>query len=320
MNRPRKILFPTDLSAVSTAALPYAAQLARAFDAELHVLHVDELHDLADHWPSTPGRTELLEALDKETGELLDRLIAKVDGHPDASEPGGVRLQRARRRGIAAGPEIIYYAQEKDVDLIVLATHGRRGLARWVLGSVAEEVVRYTSRPVLTVPGRGESSLATKCLVPLDLSELSLDALRAGAQIARVTESDLEIYHVVETPMAPVVLEGYPEFPTVPIDELRRAAKAQIDKLLAEVDLEGVTCTVRIDEGRAAHAILQRIGEGDLGLVVQGSHGASGFTRLLLGSVAAKVMARSSCPVLTIKHPDAAAEEPNQPPTSNAAT
>ena len=307
MDRPRRILFPTDLSDVSRAALPYAAQLARGFDAELHVLHVDELHDLSDHWPNAPGKDELLAALNEETGALFDRLIASLEKGDGAEH--GVRLQRARRRAIAAGPEILYYAQEKDIDLIVLSTHGRRGLSRWVLGSVAEEVVRYTSRPVLTVPARAEASQGTRCLVPIDLSELSLDALRAAAQLARTTGAELEVFHVVENPMAPVVVEGYPEIPTVPVEELKRAAQAQIDKLLGKVDLDGLDHSVNLVEGRAKSAILERIEQGDIGLVVQGSHGASGFTRLLLGSVAAKVMARATCPVLTVKHPKSGAED-----------
>lgn len=312
MRQPKKILFPTDFSDAAERALPYAAQLARGFDAELHILHVDELHDLTERHPDAPGREEFLAALEKETGEMLDALLDDVARHAHEESPGeGLRVHRARRRGIAAGPEIIYYAQEKDIDLIVLSTHGRRGLARWVLGSVAEEVVRYTSKPVLTIPAKGEVSESTRCLVPVDFSETSQSALEAAVQICGATEGEIEVLHVVEAPIVPVIAEGYPEISIPPVEELRKAAKQQLRDFVDKVDFGDVVYTTNVLDGRPAKVIVERAAEGDFGLVVHGSHGASGFAHLLMGSVAAKVIATSRCPVLTVKHAEheAASEE-----------
>jgi universal stress protein A len=146
--RLQKILLPTDFSNYSAAATKYACELATRFDAELHLLHTLELH-LA----STPGFgmgiapptyiNESRAAAEKSLAGILDPkwsagrtvIQAVVEGSPKT--------------------EIIQYARKQNIDLIVLATHGRTGLAHVIIGSVAETVVRTAPCPVLTVRPEG---------------------------------------------------------------------------------------------------------------------------------------------------------------------
>ena len=146
--RLQKILLPTDFSNYSAAATKYACELAVKFDAELHLLHTLEIH--AD---MTPGFemglafptyiNESKAAAEKSLAVVLDPqwlagrkvIQAVVEGSPKA--------------------EIIAYARKHQIDLIVLATHGRSGLAHVLMGSVAESVVRTAPCPVLTVRPEG---------------------------------------------------------------------------------------------------------------------------------------------------------------------
>ncbi len=141
----QKVLLPTDFSEYSTAARMYACAFADQFGAELHLLHV--VQDLAPLVPE-PGAAlappiDYLRELELNAQAMLDRSL-------DANWAVGKMVVRVVRQG-PPFLEIIRYAQETNIDLIVLGTHGRGGLAHMLLGSVAEKVVRKAPCPVLTV-------------------------------------------------------------------------------------------------------------------------------------------------------------------------
>jgi nucleotide-binding universal stress UspA family protein len=145
----RKILFPTDFSDFSKCAQEYACAFVEQFQAELHVLHV--LQDVMLMMPE-PGTAFALPQnylLDLKQGaeKALDNLLP-------AAWTQGKRVFRATRMG---NPfvEIAKYAKEKDIDLIVIGTHGRSALMHALMGSVAEKVVRKSPCPVLTVRPAG---------------------------------------------------------------------------------------------------------------------------------------------------------------------
>jgi nucleotide-binding universal stress UspA family protein len=138
------ILLPTDFSADSASATQYARELVTRFDAELHVLHTLEVH-LA----STPAFAMGL-ALPTYLQESRAAAEKALEGVPDPRWPAGRKVVRAVVEG-SPKVEIVRYARTQQIDLIVLATHGRSGLAHVVIGSVAENVVRTAPCPVLTV-------------------------------------------------------------------------------------------------------------------------------------------------------------------------
>jgi len=133
----RKILFPTDFSSNSQAAFEMAASLARDSGAELIVLHVQDL--LVDY-----GGGEMYFFAEPDNKELTRQLNAVVP--TDATVPCQHRLVIGQ-----PGHSILQVAGEEGVDMIVMGTHGRTGLSRLLMGSVAEEVVRNAKCPVLTV-------------------------------------------------------------------------------------------------------------------------------------------------------------------------
>ena len=141
----KRILLPTDFSRTSEVALRYARTLADTFHASLHVLHVVE-DPLVHGWtsvdfnPDLPGYREVLA---KTAGERLSRVLTETD------------RERYHAKIVTkfGDPfvEIVRYAKEQDVDLIVMGTHGRGPIAHMLMGSVAEKVVRKAPCPVLTV-------------------------------------------------------------------------------------------------------------------------------------------------------------------------
>jgi nucleotide-binding universal stress UspA family protein len=143
MIRLAKILLPTDLSAYASYAQPYAVELASAYEADLHLVYVVD-----SHWMGPiasvefPGRIEDGLRHSREAGEkALRALQAQISG------------LEVRAQVLIGAPhvEIVRYARREEIDLIVIATHGRMGLAHALIGSVAEKVVQMAPCPVLTV-------------------------------------------------------------------------------------------------------------------------------------------------------------------------
>jgi nucleotide-binding universal stress UspA family protein len=146
--RLQKILLPTDFSKYSAAATKYACELATKFDAELHLLHT-----LETHLSSTPEFGMGL-ALPKHITESRAAAAKALAGILDPKWLEGRTVIQAVVEG-SPKAEIIQYARKQNIDLIVLATHGRTGLPHVIMGSVAENVVRTAPCPVLTVRPEG---------------------------------------------------------------------------------------------------------------------------------------------------------------------
>jgi len=293
-----KVLFPTDFSRCAGQALPHALFLARSFAAELHLLHAVVLMDDDPHGPASrfPDPGEIAE-------ELREAVAARMRSDLLAQE-AAFRVKEVQRRGISAAPVILDYAAEAGADLIVLGTHGRRGLGRLVLGSVAAEVLREAVCPVLTVRERHDEprvDALDRILVPVDFSAPSRAALVAAAQLAAHYQARLQLLHVVEEAIVPdFYLEGRVVEPVSATDLGRRACE-RLETLAAEVVGPAIPCQAFAVEGRAAYAIVRFAEEHASDLVVIAGQGLSGLGGALLGSVADRVARSAGCPVLTVK-------------------
>ena len=137
----KRILVPHDFSETSEAAMQYATELARMFGAKLYVLHVSDTAglDVPREFPPGPG----------EAGEnaVRERLLKTVTARDLQEFNPHLELRRG-----APPTEIVRYARERDIDLIVMGTHGRGFMAHAVMGSVTEKVVRNAACPVLALP------------------------------------------------------------------------------------------------------------------------------------------------------------------------
>jgi nucleotide-binding universal stress UspA family protein len=145
----KRILLPTDLSEFAGAATGYACAIAERFDAELHLLYVFERYTGSTYVPgiALPQAKSEIELLKQQVAESLAKWI-------DIGWATKHRVIRATGEGHPF-VEIIRYAKEQDIDLIVMGTHGRSGISHLLVGSVAENVVRKSLCPVLTVRPTG---------------------------------------------------------------------------------------------------------------------------------------------------------------------
>jgi nucleotide-binding universal stress UspA family protein len=205
-------------------------------------------------------------------------------------------------RGLAPAEVIVETASSTGCELIVVGTHGRRGLSHLLLGSVAERVVRTSQIPVLTVRGNAEIDLpeVPQILVPHDFSEASATAVQNAAAWADGLGAEITLLHVVE----PVV---YPEFYSVDVlsDDLmerlversERALRRSADELLG--DGKG-RVKVKVEVGRAANTIVEYADPEHYDLVVMATRGLSRLEHVLLGSVAESVLRRCRVPLLAV--------------------
>jgi nucleotide-binding universal stress UspA family protein len=141
------ILLPTDGSPGTVAAAEHAGTLARAFDATIHVLSVV---DTRNRFESPTGGLAPSIWLSGERDRAADAIDDAVAALPD-----GIQLEKVQQEGLPQS-EIVEYAENNDIDLVVMGTHGRRGLDRFLFGSTAEAVSRRTTVPVMTIRSKRE--------------------------------------------------------------------------------------------------------------------------------------------------------------------
>lgn len=294
-----RILFPTDFSESSRQALPYAVALAETHDAELHLLHASVLHasDPANPSHQFPEMANLQEQLEERADARMKEMIRE-----HAPEP--LTVVREQHRGISAPPVILEYVEERDIDLVVMGTHGRRGLRHLMLGSVTEEVVRRAPCPVLTAreqetPGPVEGF--EKILAPVDFSEHSELALGHALGLAQESDAALQLLHVVEEVTYPDFYYPTPVTGQQMAAQIKERVTERLQGALSRIADAGVRADLHVIEGHPASSIAEFAADEGSDLVVVGTHGLTGVKRALLGSVAEGVIRRTVPPVLTVK-------------------
>jgi nucleotide-binding universal stress UspA family protein len=287
-----RILWPTDLSRGAQPAFSHAAALAHWHDAQLHVLNVreggeDVRTDMAEQFPLTDGT-----------------LAGYLDGGEASGRPFDVpdlSLEQTQVDAPSPAEAIVSYVEDHDIDLAVLGTHGRRGLQRLLIGSVAEEVLRRAPCPVMTVrAGESETSAwnVGNILAPVDFSEGSDLAVRHARELALTYGARITLLHAVEEVMYPSAYGM--EMADIPGPEvIERVEESLATMAREEIGYEHVVVDSVI--GYAPSVILDYQDENEVDLTVISTHGRSGLERLLLGSVTERVVRRSTSPVFIVK-------------------
>jgi nucleotide-binding universal stress UspA family protein len=285
------VLVPYDGSDGAAEVLHHASELAHWSDATIHLLYVADTN--RDSVTVVEGRA--VDALEEhgeevvaEAGETLETL--------------GVPYETDVVQGNPA-PTIVEYADEFDLDLVVMPTHGREGVSRYLVGSVAEKVVRLSSVPVLSVRMQPDESLAfpyESVLVPTDGSPAAMYAARHVVAFAAALDATVHALSVVDDTAL-----GWDVRSTVVGAESEQAASDAVDDVAAAAEEHGVADVVRhVETGSPADVILDTIAANDVQVVGMGTVGRRGTDRILLGSVAEKTVRSAPVPVLTVAQPD----------------
>lgn len=293
MSRIESILVPTDFSEPSRAALTQASGLAATLGATIHLLH-------AAHFP-TPSMGHEFAIPEPAWDAVRDAARKRVEEVARRLEGRGHRVTRevSERNAVDAIEEAI---RRRHADLVVMGTHGHRGLQHVFLGSVTERVVRSAAVPVMAVPASAEVSErpTRRILFATDFSKASLDARDVAVSLASELGATLEIVHAVATPT-----QFFASYEVAPpaglIDEIRDGARTRMDELARWVAERGVNAETRIVEGVASESIVDAARKTEADTIVMGTRGHSGLRHVLLGSVAERTLRQAPCPVVTVR-------------------
>lgn len=296
------ILVPLDGSTFAEQALPLATRIAWSASSRLRLGLVHELSRVPLDLDDAQLFTSIELASRKAEREYLRAVQARLRG-------GGTRLSRAVTLTGSAGPALARYVREMGIDLVVMASHGRGGIRRAWLGSVADHLIRNLDVPVLLVrPATGGASLgsptADQILVPLDGSPLAEEALGPAIALARIWGAQLMLLQVVRPVQLPANMAlPYPSSYDEDLTAIRRTqAQDYLGDVVERLKEQGIraACAAAVGWG-AADAILDQARRGRVAFVVLATHGRGGLRRLALGSVADKVVRGAELPVLVCR-------------------
>jgi len=286
-----KILVPLDGSAFSERALPMAGALAQVMGSDLVLMRAA----VASIFPGADPTNAQCQAVEEVQSYLANLAIGLAEQ--------GLRVDIAAPYGDAAD-SIVLEAGLRAANLVVMCTHGRSGLGRWIYGSVAEQVLARSPVPVLLVRPTGEP-LSSKSelgpvLVPLDGSAFGEAALSHAATLARAFGSGIVLLRSVDLPLI-----AYEYMVTSPVleslEDQRRRARSYLLEVAEQLRMDGFDVQTALCEGWPADGIVDKSVDSGSRLIVMATHGRTGIARLVLGSVALEVVRRSQLPVLLVR-------------------
>ena len=285
----RTILVPLDGSLLAERALPYAHALAEAGGARVILLRV----------VPEPGILDEVPAGDEE--KAMRDAEAYLAGFA-AQSTDRARVVTEIYRGSPV-EVIVEEVQARRVDVVVMSTHGRSGLSRWIYGSVADGVLRSAAAPVLLVPtacrGTWPVDHTARILVPLDGSPLAEDVLAPVSDLAEALGAEMLLLRVVQSasyPYASGAVQDHVQFDLeAEIEHAQRYLDALADKLRARGRVVKILVTTG---GDPALEIISAAREQSVDVIAIATHGRGGVVRVVLGSVASGVVQRATVPVL----------------------
>ena len=299
---PNSVLVPVDGSNFAEHALPYALGIARRTGATLHLALVHVPTDIVS--PSYP----LADAMESREVEMRENDAAYIEGLVDRLEPSGLDITPALLRGRVA-PALAEYVDEHEIGLVVMTTHGRGGLQRAWLGSTADSLIRHCMIPILLARpseetreiGPDSDHPIGSVLAALDGSDTAETALHDAFELGITDDASLILIHALQPPVA-AASPYLPHTIQLTQDEMEAREehmKGYLEDVTAEDWLAGraVETRVRVDY-HPAPAILEVAEEENVDLIALGTHGRGGLRRLVLGSVADKVIRGTHRPVL----------------------
>lgn len=290
----RAIVVPLDGSELAERALPYAAEFAKALGARLLLVTVWEGADETLELVLKGVAEELFSTAEKKFEEYLFGVAKRIKDVPVDAEV------------LAGHPadEIVRLVEERDVEMLVLSSHGRSGLGRFWFGSVGSRLIRRAGVPRLVIGPEVLAQTAQeikngRILVPLDGSELAEAALEPAKRFAKLFDAEIVVAQVLGWASHAFVFDVPP---TTVADIDKELAKASEEYLANITERLGSDRPVRAEvlHGLIADTLTDLVQREHIGLVLMTSHGRGGLSRAALGSVADRML-HSSAPVLLIR-------------------
>ena len=291
----KSILAATDFSEYSKTALDICLGVYRCMKTKLYVLHTIEKlpHDYR-HLLSSTAHADVKQKLEE---DAISKIKAMIPA--EIMETGDIIPMVKFGKPFL---ETIQVAKENSVDLLVIGTHGRAGVDRVILGSVAERIVRKASCPVMVIKGIKYAGFK-RIIVPIDFSDCSRKALEYAIATAGAHNSRLTILHVYEESfIEPYVNAANSEEEADEImKEIERINETKYDEFLKTIDLSSVEYDKLLVKGVPETEIVETAMEQQADLVVMGTHGRAGIKHILIGSTAEEVVRTVHCDIIILK-------------------
>ena len=282
-----KILCPADFFPASDEAVTYAAGLAANYDASIHLLHVVTPIAVGTYEYAI-DTDEIMRSMEEKSMEQLNKLVARV-------KKAGVAVTSELRTGDVY-EEIKGSIVDVKPDLIVMGTHGRRGVERWFIGSTTEKLLRHSPVPLVTISAAGDKALSTpqfrRILVTTDFSEGTADALAYAFSVAQENDSEVTLLHVLHDISADVAGKYQ--------DSLIDGIRKQLEGLVPAGARNWCEIVTRVETGIPYRIILRTLEDEKVDLLIMNVHGKDMLDRALLGSTAERIVRAASCPVMMI--------------------
>jgi len=282
----QNVLIATDLSHHSDAALGYGLECANRYGAQAEIVYVMPTENFALAGPEAIHTAR--EAARRDLLEFKSRL----------RRSGSIAEHMDFHVSMIEGPvadSLLQCAREKRIDLIVVGTHGRGGLGKVILGSVAEKIFRHSSVPVLTVGPNIHRShgmhRSRRILAPCDLTSRSHPALEYACNLAEAHGSELTVLHVIERLNEGVKLDP---------ERVKQGIRDQLAEIVSRHS-DGVDVHYRVEFGNVPATILRVASEVDSDFIVLGVRRSSGALDRFMWPIAYELVREAKCPVLTIR-------------------
>ena len=280
-----RIAVTTDFSDLSTHAFRPSASLARAFEADLCLVH--------QRRPSLLAPPERVEDYKDELESRLEDLARNAPAFAGVS----VKPVFLRGESVTALAEGL-----GDFDLVVMATHGRTGLRHLLLGSFAERLIRVSPRHVLVSRIEDADFQPKKILVAHDFTKAKTGTTDVALDWAQKFSAEVKLLSVVDTkPAAPDASAEFRRGSDALYDGVRQDARRQLQEIAGEERWGDLSLEIVVTDGDPVEKILEHSTGCDL--VVVGRHGRASLERLFLGTVAEQVIRSAPCSVLVVEHP-----------------
>ena len=297
-----QILVPLDGSSLAEQALSCAMTLGRGLPAELVLFRT----------VSIPYDAR---AILDDAGLKVDRLMERLEweakvylrGIANQLREAGLSVRQVVQYGPAA-EAIVDYAEQEDIQQIVMATHGYTGISRWAHGSVAERVLQSAGVPVLLVRAQ-ESALSDsrqpmscrRILVPLDGSALAEQVLPSATSVAQALDAQMILFRVpIVYASGSLMGEWYLPLEGV-FETANQDAQAYLNRVASHLKEQGVNVSTAMRMGSVAESIIEYAEANQIDLIAMCTHGRTGLARWTLGSVADRVLRASNVPILLVR-------------------
>lgn len=293
-----RLLVPLDGSNLAESALPAALEIGRRLRAQAVLYHA--LERAAPEM--VHGERHLT------TQEEVERYLSEVRAW--CEQQGIAAMTRSDSDAGEVGPRIAAAAAREEADLVVLCRHGSGGLRGLLFGRVAQQVLQRGRIPVLLVPpssaGRAQAFQCRRLLVPLDGSQTAETALSAAAALASGFEADIILAMVVPTIETisgerAAATRLMPTAAAALLDAEAAEGRDYLHALAGGPAVRGLRIHAVVGRGEAVRALLDVASAQDADLVVMATHGRSGVGAVWAGSVAQRIIAQSTCPILLVR-------------------